>query len=113
MSKQGKKVCGIFFDISNAFDEVWHICLIYKLINLGVPVYIIRFIKKFLSERFFKVKVNDTFSRSHSITSSVPKGSVLGPLLFLVFIGDIPLSNSKNFSYSALFADDLFNFRAA
>jgi len=102
-----KKVCGIFFDISKAFDKVWHAGLIYKLIYLGVPVYIIRFIRNFLSDRFFKVKVNDTFSRSHPITCSVPQGSVLGPLLFLVFIGDIPLSNSKSVSYSALFADDL------
>ena len=102
-----KNVCGIFFDISKAFDKVWHAGLVYKLIYLGVPVYIIRFIRNFLNDRFFKVKVNDTFSRSHPITCSVPQGSVLGPLLFLVFIGDIPLSNSKSVSYSALFADDL------
>ena len=81
--------------------------MIYKLIYLGVPLYIIRFIKDFLTNRFFKVKISNTFSRTHPITCSVPQGSVLGPLLFLVFIGDIPLSNSKNVSYSALFADDL------
>ena len=104
---RGKKVCGIFYDISKAFDKVWHAGLIYKLIYLGVPKYIIRFIKNFLSDRFFKVKVNDTYSEPYPITCSVPQGSVLGPLLFLVFIGDIPLSNSKNVSYSALFADDL------
>ena len=93
---RGKKVCGIFYDISKAFDKVWHAGLIYKLIYLGVPKYIIRFIKNFLSDRFFKVKVNDTYSEPCPITCSVPQGSVLGPLLFLVFIGDIPLSNSKN-----------------
>jgi hypothetical protein len=103
----GKKVCGIFYDISKAFDKVWHAGLIYKLIYLGVPKYIIRFIKNFLSDRFFKVKINDTYSEPYPITCSVPQGDVLGPLLFLVFIGDIPLSNSKNVSYSALFADDL------
>ena len=91
-----RKVCGIFFDISKAFDKVWHAGLIYKLIYLGVPIYIIRFIKNFLSGRFFKVKVNDTCSKLHPITCSVPQGSVLGPLLFLVFIGDIPLSNNKS-----------------
>ena len=104
---RGKKVCGIFFDISKAFDKVWHAGLIYKLIYLGVPMYIIRFIKSFLSDRFFKVKINDAYSEPHPITCSVPQGSVLGPLLFLVFIGDIPLSNIKSTSYSALFADDL------
>ena len=70
-------------------------------------MYIIRFIKKFLSDRFFKFKVNDMLSRSHLIIRSVPQGSALSLLLFLVFIGDIPLSNSKSVSYSALFADDL------
>ena len=104
---RGIKVCGIFFDISKAFDKVWHSGLIYKLIYLGVPMYIIRFIKSFLSDRSFKVKINDKYSETHPITCTVPQGSVLGPLLFLVFIGDIPLSNKKNVSYSALFADDL------
>ena len=104
---RGIKVCGIFFDISKAFDKVWHSGLNYKLIYLGVPMYIIRFIKSFLSDRSFKVKINDKYSETHPITCTVPQGSVLGPLLFLVFIGDIPLSNKKNVSYSALFADDL------
>ena len=104
---RGIKVCGIFFDISKAFDKVWHSGLIYKLVYLGVPMYIIRFIKSFLSDRSFRVKINEKFSEAHPITCSVPQGSVLGPLLFLVFIGDIPLSNKKSESYSALFADDL------
>ena len=82
---RGKKVCGIFFDISKAFDKVWHAGLIYKLIYLGVPMYIVRFIKNFLSGRFFKVKVNDKFSRTHPITCSVPQGSVLGPLFLFSF----------------------------
>ena len=99
----------IFYDISKAFDKVCHAGLIYKLIYLGVPKYIIRFIKNFLSNRFFKVKINDIYSEPYPITCSVTQGSVLGPLLFLAFIliGDIPLSNSKYVSYSALFADNL------
>ena len=103
----GSKVCGIFFDISKAFDKVWHAGLIYKLVYLGVPMYLVRFVKNFLSKRFFKVRINNKFSKLYPITCSVPQGSVLGPLLFLVFIGDIPLSNSKHSSYSAIFADDL------
>ena len=70
-------------------------------------MYIIRYIKSFLSDRSFRVKINEKLSESHPITCSVPQGSVLGPLLFLVFIGDIPLSNKKSESYSPLFADDL------
>ena len=104
---RGKKVCGIYFDISKAFDKVWHAGLIYKLIGLKVPMYIIRFVKSFLTDRTFRVKVNGAYSDPHPVTCSVPQGSVLGPLLFLIFINDIPLARSLNVSYSALFADDL------
>jgi hypothetical protein len=59
---RGKKVCGIYFDISKAFDKVWHAGLIYKLIYLKVPItsmYIIRSIKSFLSDHNFRVKINE------------------------------------------------------
>ena len=52
---RSNKVCGIFFDISKAFDKVWHLGLIYKLINLGVPKYIIKFVIDFLNNRFLKL----------------------------------------------------------
>ncbi len=102
-----KKVCGIFFDISQAFDKVWQAGLLFKLICLGVPKYLTRFIKFFLENRKFKVVVNKIASIIYSIFCGVPQGSVFGPLLFLVFIGDIPLANARNLSFSALFADDL------
>lgn len=105
--KRGKKACGILFDISKAFDKVWHAGLIYKLINLKVPHYLIKFVKNFLTGRSFTVNVNGKASGSYPISCGVPQGSVLGPILFLVFIGDIPLSLSKRRSYSLLFADDL------
>jgi hypothetical protein len=106
---RGKKVCGIFFEISKAFDKVWHAGLIMKLIDYGVPHYLIRFVKIFLSDRSFKVNVNGHLSGAKRIECGVPQGSVLGPILFLVFINGIPLSNQLGRipSHSVLFADDL------
>ena len=79
------------------------------MIYLNIPIYLVKFVKSFLTNRNFKVKVNNYMSDLNPISCGVPQGSVLGPLLFLIFIGDIPLSNEKSISYSALFADDLFS----
>ena len=101
-----KKVCGIFFDISKAFDKVWHDGLIYKLAKLKVPVYLLIFIMSFLKDRSCRISVNKILSEIIEMYCGVPQGSVLGPLLFLAFF-DIPLTNSKHVSSSVLFADDL------
>jgi exonuclease III len=101
------KMVGIPFDIQSAFDKVWHNGIEYKLIKLKVPTYIINWIKQFLSDRMFKVIVNDTESELHPIQCGVPQGAVLSPLLFSIFINDIPDNTSTNRTYSFLFADDL------
>jgi len=102
-----KKACGVYFDISKAFDKVWHKGLIHKLTRLKIPSYLLKFIIDFLSDRKFKVSIGDSLSESGEILCSIPQGSVLGPILFLVYINDIPLADSKHVSYSSLFADDL------
>ena len=103
-----KKVSGIFFDIASAFDKVWHRGIIYKLIKLKTPSYIICWIKNFLENRIFKVKINNTFSQEYPINAGVPQGAALSPILFSIFINDTLILHKKNRDYSLLFADDFF-----
>jgi endonuclease/exonuclease/phosphatase (EEP) superfamily protein YafD len=92
-----------FLDISQAFDKVWHKGLLYKLSNFGFPRYIQKLIKSFLEERTFLVKLNSSKSTHRVVNAGVPQGSVLGPLLFNVYLSDIPIPVHSTL---ALYADD-------
>jgi len=70
-----------------------HLGLIFKIIKMDIPSYILKFIIDFLKDRKYRVSIGDTLSESGDILCSVPQGSVLGPLLFLVFIYDISLAD--------------------
>ena len=105
---RGKKAVGIFFDIASAFDKVWHNGIIYKLIKLNAPNFIIAWIKVFLENRSFCVRINNSMSEEEIISAGVPQGAAFSPLLFSIYINDIPILHKKNRDYSVLFADDLF-----
>lgn len=93
----------ILFDIEKAFDRIWHCGLIYKMINLRYPRYIIRLISSFLSQRKFHVTVGGKTSTSRNIPYGVPQGAVLSPCLYNIYTSDAPTFND---CMLAFYADD-------
>ena len=98
-----KDVRVVFCDISAAFDRVWHCGLLYKLECAGITGSLINWFRSYLSDRTQQVVIQGQTSTRQIIQAGVPQGSVLGPLLFLIFINDLPdIVNS----HIRLFADD-------
>ena len=93
----------LFLDISKAFDKVWHDGLIFKLKSSGISGTLLSFFENYLQNRHQRVVLNGAMSDWSSISAGVPQGSVLGPLLFLVYINDLTENIS---SQMRLFADD-------
>ena len=94
----------LYFDFSKAFDTVSHYRLLIKLEAMGFSNNMLNIIHNFLSGRFMEVKVGDAVSEVKPVLSGVPQGSVLGPLLFLLFINDLPDSVKNEIR---IFADDV------
>ena len=101
---EGKYTIGIFLDLSKAFDTINHQILINKLEHYGIRGTCQKWFKNYLSNRKQIVKYNQTKSEEMTIKSGVPQGSILGPLLFLLYINDI--QNCSKLISIILFADD-------
>ena len=97
---------GIYLDLQKAFDTVNHSILLQKLEIYGVRGIIQNWFKSYLSNRKQYTVLSNHESELESISCGVPQGSVLGPLLFLIYINDIQYAISSNYTKVKLFADD-------
>ena len=95
--------CMIFCDISKAFDRVWIKGLLLKLEKYGFKGKTLTWLSSYLTSRKIKVVLNNVTSSEGDISAGVPQGSVLGPLLFLIYVNDIA---DDLISLTRLFADD-------
>ena len=102
-----KVTIAAFLDIEKAFDTMWIEGLIYKLIKMRFPHYLIKIVSSYLKDRNFRVKLGNQLSDSISVNDGVPQGSVLGPLLFIIFMIDLPTHLNTTLT---VFADDTSTF---
>ena len=102
------QIDAILLDFAKAFDKMPHLRLLSKLTSYGITGNTQNLIKSFLSNRKQRVSVNGALSDITDVTSGVPQGSVLGPVLFLLYINDI---NGNIKSFICLFADDSIIYR--
>ena len=107
---EGGTIDVIYCDFMKAFDKVPHQRLLFKTERYGITENVHGWIKSFLTGRTQCVSINNIYSEPAAVTSGIPQGSVLGPILFVIYINDMPEVVDKD-SQVFLFADDTKVFR--
>ena len=100
---EGNHIDVVYMDFKKAFDSVPHRRLLSKLNSYGIANPLLGWIEQFLSGRYQRVCIHNSESKLQHVTSGIPQGSVLGPILFVIYINDLPDVIS---SYAFMFADD-------
>ena len=105
--RKGLHTMATFFDAEKAFDRMWHEGLLLKMRKFNIPKTFTRWIANFLQDRQARYKVGDSLSRPLPITTGTPQGSTISPILFIMYVADIPQPETRRRTYLSQFADDI------